>query len=209
MRRARERPRRRASPLRASWRSRRSRRRPAAIARSTEAAGPRRGCTCARAVARARRGRERRGRGRACARSWRGRGRSRQATAIPRVEVEVLRADETSEGIAAGAGGPVSRAHRRRPRRRGVDRPGAPARRPRATRATCAPSETVAVDESSAGPDPRASAFHEADALRAAARRLGRTLGGRVTRLARCRRATTASLDESRAIVPPAAMSMP
>jgi hypothetical protein len=40
---------------------------------------------------------------------------------------------------------------------------------------------TIAVDESATGPDPRASAFHEADALRAAARRLGRRLGYRVT----------------------------
>jgi hypothetical protein len=41
--------------------------------------------------------------------------------------------------------------------------------------------ETIAVDESAAGPDPRASSFHEADALRAAARRLGRSLGAKVT----------------------------
>src|ERR1019366_8605647 len=42
-------------------------------------------------------------------------------------------------------------------------------------------AETIAVDEGPAGPDPRASAFHEADALRAAARRLGRTLAYKVT----------------------------
>jgi hypothetical protein len=41
--------------------------------------------------------------------------------------------------------------------------------------------ETLAVDETTSGvPDPRASAFHHADALRAAARRLGRALGTRV-----------------------------
>jgi hypothetical protein len=40
--------------------------------------------------------------------------------------------------------------------------------------------ETVAVDEGPAGPDPRASAFRHADALRAAARRLGHALGARV-----------------------------
>lgn len=98
---------------------------------------------------------------------------------FPRVEVEVLRADETSEGITAASSGPVSRATSVGIAARAwiVRAAGAP---PESDTGDLRAIETVAVDESSAGPDPRASAFHEPDALRAAARRLGRTLGGRV-----------------------------
>jgi hypothetical protein len=99
----------------------------------------------------------------------------------PCVEVEVLRADETSEGVAAGAGGPVARAT-------GValvarawietEKDAAPQSDTGDVRA----EETIAVDEDLAtrAPDPRASVFHHADALRAAARRLGRQLARRL-----------------------------
>jgi hypothetical protein len=101
----------------------------------------------------------------------------------PRVEIEVLRADEASEGIAAG-GAPASR-----PVARATDvgisarawivmAPGAA---PESDTGDLRVEDTVAVDESASGPDPRASGFHEADALRAAARRLGRRLAYKVT----------------------------
>ena len=100
---------------------------------------------------------------------------------FPRVEIEVLRADEASEGIAAGANGP----------RRARDRRG-----PGCARVDCAGGRRAAGERHGRfarrggdrrrrvgrrRPDPRASAFHDADALRAAARRLGRRLGDRVT----------------------------
>jgi hypothetical protein len=99
---------------------------------------------------------------------------------FPRVEVEVLRADESSEGITAGSKGPVSRATDVGLAARAwiVLAPGAP---PQSDTGDLRAVETVAVDESSSGPDPRASAFHEADALRAAARWLGRRLASKVT----------------------------
>jgi hypothetical protein len=103
---------------------------------------------------------------------------------FPRVEVEVLRADEASEGIAAGPTGPVSRATDVGIAARAwiVRAEGAP---PESDTGDLRAEETIAVDESAAGPDqrpdPRASSFHEADALRAAARRLGRRLGDKVT----------------------------
>jgi hypothetical protein len=99
---------------------------------------------------------------------------------FPRVEVEVLRADESSEGIVAGSGGPVSRATDVGLAARAwiVRADGAP---PESDTGDMRVQETIAVDESARGPDPRASAFHEADALRAAARRLGRSLGYKVT----------------------------
>jgi hypothetical protein len=98
---------------------------------------------------------------------------------FPRVEVEVLQAGETSEGISAGPAGPVSRATNVGLAARAwiVRAAGAPAE---SDTGDLRAIETVAVDESAAGPDPRASAFHEVDALRAAARRLGRTLGDKV-----------------------------
>jgi hypothetical protein len=99
---------------------------------------------------------------------------------FPRVEVEVLRADEASEGIAAGPSGPVSRATDVGLAARAwiVRAEGAP---PESDTGDLRTQETIAVDEAATGPDPRASAFHEADALRAAARRLGRRLGDKVT----------------------------
>jgi hypothetical protein len=93
----------------------------------------------------------------------------------PRVEVEVLRADESSEGIVAQSNAPVSRATDVGLAARAwiVRAAGAP---PESDTGDMRAQETIAVDESAAGPDPRASSFHEADALRAAARRLGRML---------------------------------
>jgi hypothetical protein len=108
---------------------------------------------------------------------------------FPRVEVEVLKADETSQGIAAGPSGPVARATDVGIAARAwiVRAAGAP---PESDTGDLRATETIAVDEiggpagpGGAGgtPDPRASAFHEADALRAAARRLGRRLAYKVT----------------------------
>ena len=97
----------------------------------------------------------------------------------PRVELEVLRADASSEGIAAVAGKPVSR---------GTD-VGLVARAWITAAAGAAPTadtgdmraeESITVDATGGIPDPRADAFHHADALRSAARRLGRKLGARV-----------------------------
>ena len=111
----------------------------------------------------------------------------------PRVEVEVLRADEASEGIAAGANAPVARGLDVALVARAwvVSSPGA---EPESDTGDMRAEETIAVDTTSATggaaaagggvlpgtPDPRASAFHHTDALRAAARRLGRELTRRV-----------------------------
>jgi hypothetical protein len=99
--------------------------------------------------------------------------------AYPRVEIEVLRADEASEGVQASGSGPVWRATDVAIVARAwvASAEGA---EPRAATGDMRAEETLAVDEGAAGPDPRASAFHHADALRAAARRLGHALGARV-----------------------------
>jgi hypothetical protein len=93
----------------------------------------------------------------------------------PRVEVEVLRADESSEGIVAQSNAPVSRATDVGLAARAwiVRAAGAP---PESDTGDMRAQVTITVDESATGPDPRASALHEPDALRAAARRLGRRL---------------------------------
>jgi hypothetical protein len=98
----------------------------------------------------------------------------------PRVEVEVLRADEASEGIAAGSHGPVARATDVGITARAwiVRAAGAT---PESDTGDLRAEETLAVDENAGAPDPRASEFHQADALRAAARRLGRRLAHKVT----------------------------
>lgn len=97
----------------------------------------------------------------------------------PRAEIEVLRADEASEGIGVRAGAPVAR---------GIDI-GVVARAWIAPAPGAAPLhdtgdmravDLLAVDDTPAGtlaPDQRAAGFHQADALRAAARRLGHKLG--------------------------------
>jgi hypothetical protein len=100
----------------------------------------------------------------------------------PRVEVEVLRADESSRGTVAGVSGaiaPSARATAISLVGRGwvVDRAGAePARDSGDLRA----EESVGVDEGEVSPDPRVGMFHAADALRSAARRLGARIGRRV-----------------------------
>jgi hypothetical protein len=99
---------------------------------------------------------------------------------FPRVEVEVLRANEVSEGIAAGAKGPAARATEVGIAARAwiVRAPGAP---PESDTGDLRAEETIAVDENAGVLDPQASTFHEADAVRAAARRLGRKLAYKVT----------------------------
>jgi len=104
----------------------------------------------------------------------------------PRVEIEVLRADESSEGIAARPGPPGRGSS---PAARATDI-GIAARAwivraegalPESDTGDLRAEETIAVDEAASGPDPRASAFHATDALRAAARQLGRRLAYKVT----------------------------
>jgi hypothetical protein len=104
----------------------------------------------------------------------------------PRVEIEVLRADEASEGIAA-ASGPAPRPVARSldvgiSARAWIVR--APDAAPESDTGDLRAEDTIAVDETGQTglhPDPRASALHYADALRAAARRLGRRLAYKVT----------------------------
>lgn len=99
--------------------------------------------------------------------------------AYPRVEIEVLRADEASEGVGASPGGPQARATDV-----GIVARAwvvaAAGQAPQAPTGDLRAEDTLAVDEGDTAPDPRASAFHHADALRASARRLGRALGARV-----------------------------
>jgi hypothetical protein len=97
----------------------------------------------------------------------------------PRVEIEVLGASAVSEGVAAVAGEPVARGTgvgvvARAWIARG---PGAP---PESDTGDLRAEDTIAVDRTAApgagAADPRAASFHDVDALRAAARRLGRSL---------------------------------
>jgi hypothetical protein len=99
---------------------------------------------------------------------------------FPRVEVEVLRADEASEGIAARGGAPRAQATDVGIAARAwlVRAAGA---QPERDTGDMRAEETVAVDETGGNPNPQASEFHHADALRAAARRLGRRLAFKVT----------------------------
>jgi hypothetical protein len=94
----------------------------------------------------------------------------------PRAEIEVLRATESSEGIAARPRGPFAR---------GIDvgvtgrawivrAPGAP---PERDTGDMHAEVVISVDETAGVVDARSSWFHQSDALRAAGRRLGRTLG--------------------------------
>jgi len=97
----------------------------------------------------------------------------------PRVEIEVLRADEASEGIAAGANGPLARATDVGISARAwlVRFAGDPIE---SDTGDLRAQEVIAVDVTEGALDPRASGFHHADALRAAARRLGHKLAQRV-----------------------------
>jgi hypothetical protein len=98
----------------------------------------------------------------------------------PRAEVEVLRVDEASEGIAASRGAPVAR---------GSDTglvarawiawaPGAP---PERDTGDMRAEGVATVDEKGGMLDPGTSGFHRADALRATARRLGHKLARKLT----------------------------
>jgi hypothetical protein len=99
---------------------------------------------------------------------------------FPRVEVEVIRADDASEGIAARPSGPLARAIGVGIAARAwiVRAPGA---QPENDTGDMRAEETLTVDEVAGVPDPRASMFHQADALRAAARRLGQRLAYKVS----------------------------
>lgn len=99
----------------------------------------------------------------------------------PRVEVEVLRAEDASEGVAAGTNGPVARAAEVALVARAWIA-SAPDAQPESDTGDMRAAENVAVDEApgTGALDPRADAFHRADALRAAGRRLGRQLARRV-----------------------------
>ncbi len=101
----------------------------------------------------------------------------------PRAEVEVLLADEGSEGIVAVDGGPAAR---------GTDVGlvarawivRAPGESPESDTGDVRADDTVAVDETGGTLDLRATAFHEADALRASGHRLGRSLARKLTHAA-------------------------
>jgi hypothetical protein len=97
----------------------------------------------------------------------------------PRVEVEVLRADEASEGIGAGASGPLARATNVAIVGRAWLIRG-PEASPESDSGDMRAEEVIAVDVTQGALDPRAGGFHHADALRAAARRLGRRLAHKV-----------------------------
>jgi hypothetical protein len=97
----------------------------------------------------------------------------------PRVEIEVLRADEASVGIGARAGVPLARGTEIAVLARAWISP-APGATPRHDTGDMRAAVLIGIDESLGGPDPLASGFHYHDALRAAARRLGRKLAQRV-----------------------------
>jgi hypothetical protein len=101
----------------------------------------------------------------------------------PRVEVEVLRTGEASEGIVVG-GTALAPA----PQARGIAvsiaarawiaaSPDAP---PERDTGDVTSEDVIAVDAAGGTLDLRSAAFHRADAVRAAARRLGERLGQRV-----------------------------
>jgi hypothetical protein len=101
----------------------------------------------------------------------------------PRVEIEVLRADEASEGVTATGGVPVARAtdvgvvaRAWMVRAAGAD--------PEHDTGDVRAEDTVAVDEAASPAgfvrDPTADSLHHTDAVRAAARRLGRMLAARL-----------------------------
>ena len=97
----------------------------------------------------------------------------------PRCEIEVLRADEASEGISAvedGSGGLVPSA---RATRVGI------VARAWIVRAKDAPRErdtgdVRALETVSVAPDARSATFRHSDALKSAGRRVGRRLGTRI-----------------------------
>ncbi len=99
---------------------------------------------------------------------------------FPRAEVEVLLADEASEGIAAEHGAPVARATEvSLAARAWIVR--AQGDTPESDTGDVRAEDVIAVDESTGVPDVRATAFHESDALRAAGHRLGQALARKLT----------------------------
>jgi hypothetical protein len=106
-------------------------------------------------------------------------GRLDRGDGFPRIEIEVLRSDVASAGVAAAGGLPTARA----------SEIGLVARAWLATSAGAAPradtgdlraEESSAIDAPAGVLDPRGAAFHDTDALRAAARRLGRRLAQKI-----------------------------
>jgi hypothetical protein len=106
----------------------------------------------------------------------------------PRIEVEVLRADEASEGIAApndaGAGAGVNGGPRARGTSVGlvarayvVRAPGGPEERDTGDMRAM---DLVGSDILGGVPDPRSDLFHHEDALRGVAHRLGERLALRI-----------------------------
>jgi hypothetical protein len=101
----------------------------------------------------------------------------------PRVEVEVLRAGEQSEGIAAGGAASAPA-----PRARGIAVSvvarawieASPSATPERDTGDMTSEDVIAVDRSQGTLDLRGAAFHRTDAVRAAARRLGERLGRKV-----------------------------
>jgi hypothetical protein len=110
------------------------------------------------------------------------RGRLEGGDEYPRVEVEVLSATESTEGIGAGANGPMGRATTVAVVARGwlqAEAGGAPEHDTGDIRS----EEVIATDETPTTPralDPRSSVFHYADAMRAAGRKLGQSIARRV-----------------------------
>jgi hypothetical protein len=101
---------------------------------------------------------------------------------FPCVEIEVLRVDETSEGIAAGASGPMARAIGVAVVARAwiVRNPDAA---PESDTGDLRVEESIAVDPIGGGTDLREGGFHHASAVRAAARRLGHKIARRISGL--------------------------
>jgi hypothetical protein len=100
---------------------------------------------------------------------------------FPRAEVEVLLADDGSEGIAARDGAPAARATDvSLVARAWIVR--ASGQSPESDTGDVRAQDVITVDESQGTLDLRASAFRESDALRAAGHRLGRALARRLTR---------------------------
>jgi hypothetical protein len=97
----------------------------------------------------------------------------------PRVEIEVLRTTEASEGIADVGGSPEARATAVGITARAWVVRAAGGAHERDTGDVRA-AESVNIDERAGMPDPRADVFHVPDARRAAARRLGHALGRRI-----------------------------
>jgi hypothetical protein len=97
----------------------------------------------------------------------------------PRVEVEVLRATEASEGIADVGGVPQARATQVGMTARAwvVRAEGGPRER---DTGDLRAAESVNIDERAGSADPRADVFHVPEARRAAARRLGRAVARRI-----------------------------